>query len=52
MAPERPSSDPAAIVPHTEGLRRLARGLVRGDDLAGDVVQQTMLVALEAPPTS
>lgn len=35
---------------HNEAIRRLARGLVAGDDAADEVVQRTMVVALEAAP--
>ncbi len=42
--------DPALLAPHLESIRRLARGLVAGDDLADDVVQETWIVALRRPP--
>lgn len=35
---------------HNEAIRRLARGLVAGDDAADEVVQRTLVVALEAAP--
>lgn len=42
--------DAATLAPHLESIRRLARGLVAGDDLADDVVQETWVVALRRPP--
>lgn len=35
---------------HNEAIRRLARGLVAGDDAADEVVQRTLVVALESVP--
>lgn len=49
----RDQSPPARIetlLVHAEWLRALARRLVGSDDVAGDVEQETWLVALERPP--
>lgn len=35
---------------HNDAIRRLARGLVAGDDAADEVVQRTLVVALESSP--
>ena len=43
--------DPDLLASQTDWLRRLARRLVRNEDLAEDVVQETMLHALQRPPT-
>jgi RNA polymerase sigma-70 factor (ECF subfamily) len=43
---ETPSPDPDALGRDLGAVRRLARGLVAGDDLADDVVQETVIVAL------
>ena len=40
--------DPDALAEHLEGVRRLARTLVRDDHEADDVVQDTMVAALES----
>jgi RNA polymerase sigma factor (sigma-70 family) len=49
VAPQA-SADAATLVQHAEFVRSLARSLVRGDDLAEDVAQDTYLAALDAPP--
>ena len=42
--------DPHRLAAQTEWLRRLARRLVRDEDLAEDVVQETLLAGLQRPP--
>ncbi|MEM8713357.1 MAG: RNA polymerase sigma factor, partial [Planctomycetota bacterium] len=42
--------EPAQMAHHIEWLRQLARSLVRDPGLADDLVQETALAALEAPP--
>ncbi|MGE0191594.1 MAG: sigma-70 family RNA polymerase sigma factor [Planctomycetota bacterium] len=51
MTHRRPP-DPDALVEHAAFVRHVARAALRGDDLVDDVVQDTMLAALqaEAPP--
>src|SRR5438552_14563223 len=48
MKPLAPA-DPLHLAAQAGGVLRLARGLVYGDDRVGDVVQETMLVALRSP---
>ncbi|MSR60941.1 MAG: sigma-70 family RNA polymerase sigma factor [Planctomycetes bacterium] len=43
---------PAELERHRAFLQRLARGLVRGEAAAEDLVQETFVRALERPPTS
>ena len=42
--------DPSQLDRHIEWLRRLAKGLVRDASLAEDIVQETALAAIKAPP--
>ena len=42
--------NPELLLEHLEWMRRLARSLVRDETVANDVVQQTLLMALERPP--
>jgi RNA polymerase sigma-70 factor (ECF subfamily) len=44
------SIPPAALLRHASFLRALARGLLQDSDAAEDVVQDTWVAALEAPP--
>lgn len=50
MEPTVSPLDADRLASQTEWLRRLARRLVRDRDLAEDVVQETLLVALQRPP--
>ncbi|QDV06361.1 putative RNA polymerase sigma factor FecI [Planctomycetes bacterium Poly30] len=47
---EVPRMDPDRIDQHVDWLRRLARSLVHDVSLAEDLVQETALAALQAPP--
>ncbi len=42
--------NPELLLEHLEWMRRLARSLVGDEARANDVVQQTLLIALERPP--
>ncbi|MEZ6024592.1 MAG: sigma-70 family RNA polymerase sigma factor [Planctomycetota bacterium] len=44
----RPALDPDALIEHAAFVRHVARAALRGDDLVDDVVQDTMLAALQA----
>ena len=44
------SITPEQLLEHVGWLRGLARRLVRDDDLAEDLVQETLLTAVERPP--
>jgi RNA polymerase sigma-70 factor (ECF subfamily) len=48
----RPAIDPAALLAEATWVDRLARGLVRDDAAARDLVQETWLAALRAPPVA
>jgi len=48
----RPAVDPAALLAEASWVDRLARGLVRDDAAARDLVQETWLAALRAPPVA
>ena len=48
----RPAIDPAALLAEAGWVDRLARGLVRDDAAARDLVQETWLAALRAPPVA
>lgn len=48
----RPPIDPAALLAEASWVHRLARGLVRDDAAARDLVQETWLAALSAPPAA
>ncbi len=50
MESQNPSLDPHRLAAQTDWLRRLARQLVRDEDLAEDVVQETLLAGLVRPP--
>ena len=43
--------DPAELLEHVEWLRRLALALVRDPADAGDLAQETAIVALDSPPS-
>src|SRR5262245_31397863 len=44
--------DPEMLLAHADWVRKLARGLVYGEQRVDDVVQQTWLNALRLPPRS
>ncbi len=48
----RPAIDPAALLAEASWVDRLARGLVRDDAAARDLVQETWLAALRSPPVA
>ena len=51
MAPEGPVPfQPESLLEHSTWVHALARRLVRDDDAADDLTQETLLAALTAPP--
>ncbi|MBI1850681.1 MAG: sigma-70 family RNA polymerase sigma factor [Planctomycetes bacterium] len=45
------SIDAARLLEHVEGIRRLAKRLLRDEDAADDVAQETLLIALRSQPS-